>query len=510
METAPHCAYNLTRNIALSERLVVVPDAQTPAQLLPLVLKGPGRDPKAAVWLKRPENAAEMPRLFAFDVAYLDSQQRVLATVAVGPGTPFPSLAADVASMLFLADQALARTGTVLGDTIKICTESELLLLLQGASQSKPSQAPVEFSDIQPVQSRPHLTEPLGASLIYLPSAGSPQPSEIFLRPEPPRALEPSASIDAEAEAAQYNPFSSESAAEPAPIGLQPPPEPSIQPASQPIQLPRSLRAVIQRIDEQILREGKAQEQKDAYERVSEPEESLPVQPAAPKDPDQVPAAWAEPSAGSAIAQKPQAMPELTSPAYETAAPISSELPDSLSPVQDSRSHRSAAHFTPVEAQPPSPVPGSSEDEHTRFVPSKEKLPFAARVQRWLSGESISLSGNRRRGERISHPGLFAFYWTGGAPTPNEVLNISTSGLYLRSKDLWSADTLVRMTLERQNDNLEDMDSISVLTRVVRTDDGGVAHEFVMAEVLEKLRVRDFLPEHGTNRKELEKFLTLR
>jgi len=163
-----------------------------------------------------------------------------------------------------------------------------------------------------------------------------------------------------------------------------------------------------------------------------------------------------------------------------------------------------------VEAQPPALSSNSTEVEHTRFVHSKEKLPFATRVQRWLSGESISLSGNRRRGERISHPGLFAFYWTGGAPTPYEILNISTSGLYLRSKDLWSADTLVRMTLERQNDTLEDMDSISVLTRVVRTDEGGVAHEFVMTEVLEKLRVRDFLPEHGTSRKELEKFLTLR
>ena len=115
----------------------------------------------------------------------------------------------------------------------------------------------------------------------------------------------------------------------------------------------------------------------------------------------------------------------------------------------------------------------------------------------------------RRRGDRFSVPGLVAFYWTGGAPTPHEIVNISTSGLYLRSRELWSPDTLVRMTLERQDAEWERPDSISVLARVVRRDDGGVGHEFIMTEVLENLRVRDFLPEHGTNRKELEKFLSL-
>jgi hypothetical protein len=64
------------------------------------------------------------------------------------------------------------------------------------------------------------------------------------------------------------------------------------------------------------------------------------------------------------------------------------------------------------------------------------------------------------------------------------------------------------MTLERQDAELGEKKSISVLARVVRIDDGGIGHEFVTTEVLANLRARDFLPQQGTNRKALEKFLS--
>ena len=86
-------------------------------------------------------------------------------------------------------------------------------------------------------------------------------------------------------------------------------------------------------------------------------------------------------------------------------------------------------------------------------------------------------------------------------------MNISSTGLYLRSKELWSPNTLVRMTLERQDADYSEKKSISVLARVVRVDEGGIGHEFVTNEVLKNLRARDFLPQQGTNRKELERFL---
>ena len=161
----------------------------------------------------------------------------------------------------------------------------------------------------------------------------------------------------------------------------------------------------------------------------------------------------------------------------------------------------------PVEAsQPPAQGP-IRETARAIAAHAQEKISFPTRVQRWLAGESISLSGNRRRGERIALPGLVAFYFTGGAPKPHEIVNISTSGLYLRSKEQWYPNTLVRMTLERQDAEPDEKKSISVLARVVRIDKDGIGHEFVTTDVLKTLRARDFLPQQGTNRKELEKFL---
>jgi hypothetical protein len=64
------------------------------------------------------------------------------------------------------------------------------------------------------------------------------------------------------------------------------------------------------------------------------------------------------------------------------------------------------------------------------------------------------------------------------------------------------------MTLQRSHQEPgSGKESISVLARVVRIDDDGVGHEFVMTDTLRHMRIRDVLPEHGTNAKELERFL---
>lgn len=138
------------------------------------------------------------------------------------------------------------------------------------------------------------------------------------------------------------------------------------------------------------------------------------------------------------------------------------------------------------------------------------RLSLSERFQRWLEGEAPALDG-RRRASRTEMPGLVAFYWSGGAPRPHEIVNISRTGFYLRTREVWFPDTLVRMTLQRgQNSEYEEKQTISILARVVRIDDEGVGHEFVTSRALLSIRTRDvLLPEHGTNEKELERFLRL-
>ena len=137
-----------------------------------------------------------------------------------------------------------------------------------------------------------------------------------------------------------------------------------------------------------------------------------------------------------------------------------------------------------------------------------ERVSLAKRVGRWLWDEVPTIGGSRRRAERRVLPGLLAFYWSGGTPKPHEVVNISKTGFYMRTTELWSVETLVRMTLQRpRREGKQKLDSVAVLARVVRIDEGGVGHEFVTTEALRAARSLDVMPSQGTNSKELDRFL---
>jgi len=596
MDPASYCVYNATRNALLSERVISVSEPQTPAQLLALIMNGPGRDPHFCIRLSKVSILAEIPRLFAFDVAYLDSEQRILAVADVGPGTPFPPISDRVTTILFLSDQLLAQSNSEPGDTIRICTGAELAVLLRAAAHFNAIGSPAHRFESAVPQAVP---DPFDGSLIYLPSSGTPQIREVYVpRPQQSEPVDPFAQVaelsnsaaqvsgeftpsvldtsepleDAEpAQTLQHQPSLSEI---PEPVRFFQNPSNTTQPSeplpnqtkqsppSPPSQLPFNLRAVIELVDEQLRRE---QQQEEQASNLREPSwlaghTSLIEPPALtpePKDVSPTPrlplSASLEPEPGfntplftnespepapinattmanaSAIAEpEPQrsenpphiahvAIPERVSvPVQPPQAPQLKSPPvlqnaqtPALEPAAEPAPKAPASPKARKVAKVPTeqPIPAPPEPERTVPIPPKEKLPFSARVQRWLAGESISLNGNRRRGERMALPGLVAFYFTGGAPNPHEIVNISSSGLYLRSRELWSPNTLVRMTLEREDPALGDKKSISVLARVVRVDDGGIGHEFVTTEVLTRLNARDLLPSQGTNRKELDRFL---
>jgi hypothetical protein len=600
METATYCAYNITRNALLSEQAASVTNIQDPAQLLALVLNGPGRDPNSAVFLRGVTGPIDIPRLFAFDVAFLDDEQRIIEAASVGPGTPFPPLDRAVASILFLSDQCLAKSSTVPGDVIKICTEAEFAVLLRAASQTQPPdtfQQPKILPEVY-LDFRQSI-EPFDGSLIYLPTSGTPQSSEFFLPIAAPRVHAPEPSEEQIIELTPIELSASEAQIVDQPGPIEPPelpgnfgsdldeepevprvdtPEPvrflvlptireapgvkQVEPAPEaesphPPQLTGlspQLKAIIQKVDEQLRRERETPEEREPSEQIPQGESASAISnltsPADSIQTEQIPAGLqqelptppqaenAEPIFSASIENTQNLNDEIhAAPPDElkaaeplpprpisksrTKAPRARKVSRKAHPASTIRkSDPRPAELHPIERQPmpPQPTPAQENpppvkrsDDTTRAIPtrSERKLSFAIRVQRWLAGESISLTGNRRRGERINVPGLVAFYWTGGAPTPHEIVNISKSGLYLRSKELWSPDTLVRMTLERPGAVEGEQKSISVLVRVVRSDDGGVAHEFVTTEVLDHLRARDIVPEQGTNRKKLEKFLEL-
>ena len=146
-------------------------------------------------------------------------------------------------------------------------------------------------------------------------------------------------------------------------------------------------------------------------------------------------------------------------------------------------------------------------------VAAQEQLSLTARFARWVeaggpTAHIVDLDPtNRRRAPRRQQPGLVAYYWSGGPPQPQEIANISQSGFYLFTKDRWIPETMLRMTIQRQNiEEGNPRHAIVVLAKVIRADADGVGYEFVLPETLNR-KTRDVLPDKVTDRRALEHFL---
>jgi len=104
----------------------------------------------------------------------------------------------------------------------------------------------------------------------------------------------------------------------------------------------------------------------------------------------------------------------------------------------------------------------------------EQTSPWKARLQRWFSRD-------RRRARRYARPELVAFCWTGAAPAPRRVDNISDTGMFLLTDERWLPGTLIAMTLQKANSNGDDPeDAIAIQTRVVRWGPDGEGLDFIL------------------------------
>jgi len=133
--------------------------------------------------------------------------------------------------------------------------------------------------------------------------------------------------------------------------------------------------------------------------------------------------------------------------------------------------------------------------------PNSEKGRFGSPknwLRRWWSTEL-------RQAPRQFAPALEAFYWNGLPPSPHDIRDISSKGLYLVTDDRWYPGTLVLMTLQEKDGPVEGTEhAISVRVRAVRCGEDGVGLQFVVAN---DDKLQDRLQVNETGRKELEDFL---
>ena len=103
-------------------------------------------------------------------------------------------------------------------------------------------------------------------------------------------------------------------------------------------------------------------------------------------------------------------------------------------------------------------------------------------MKNWL--KFLSTPENRTAPRKLAST-VFAYYWDGDSatPTPHAIRDISSAGMYLLTEQRWYRGTMMKMTLLIADRMDEDMDnSVSVLSRVIRSGQDGVGFKFVFLE----------------------------
>ncbi len=175
------------------------------------------------------------------------------------------------------------------------------------------------------------------------------------------------------------------------------------------------------------------------------------------------------------------------------------------------------ASFPPTRRSFPQPssVNGSTEQESKPKVSTQQPnangkakeqpLSLGMRFKRWLNPVAPT-SSDRRKAYRRYVPGMVAHYYTGGAPKPHDVADISMTGIYLLTDDRWMPETMIQMTLQKPCAKGERKQSIAVLAKIVRRGSDGVAAQFVMPESLDP-HSHDVQPAQATDRFSLARFI---
>lgn len=197
------------------------------------------------------------------------------------------------------------------------------------------------------------------------------------------------------------------------------------------------------------------------------------------------------------VAPKP-AEPVLTAAAKQA---VDKKEPALTAPVSGSLIHPSPGIGRAEQAKPKI----STQPAETNGKAKEQPLSLGMRFKRWLNPVAPTNS-DRRKAYRRYVPGMVAHYYTGGAPKPHDVADISMTGIYLLTDDRWMAETMIQMTLQKPCAKGERKQSITVLAKIVRRGSDGVAAQFVTPETLDR-NSHDVQPTQTTDRFALARFI---
>jgi PilZ domain len=138
MDSTTHCAYNLTRDTALSLNVTVANPSREHLKIIETLVDGLGAGSDSALWLNPLSGPPKVPRLFACEVVYLDRDLRVIQGTDQASAVDFPPWNERVESALFLRARTMASTRTQPGDQLTVCDAEALEANRQSFSPPDP------------------------------------------------------------------------------------------------------------------------------------------------------------------------------------------------------------------------------------------------------------------------------------------------------------------------------------------------------------------------------------
>jgi hypothetical protein len=517
MDSKKFSVYNKTRDDVLCPGIVIVDAVLEPLKVLKVLIEGLPVRAEDGLWLTHFKGIPVARTLSPFDLVYLDNEYRVVHSIEVSSDSDFAPFKALPESALVLPAGSLSGSGTRTGDYLVIrVTEPTVNLAANQAprvpvptSSTVITQATRSLRDLTPhtrftsasfpapPAPPPHApNSPLDQFFSTHPSSNSaPGPanrsSQTTINAAPGKPVPvPASSMHQNLGAAPARDHASGEprAAAPGAAAVNRVPQPAVEATPN---RPAAFSAAL--ISERV-RAALAKEK-----AVSEPRAIVPSPtPVArfPQPPKARRRTTASALANTAIRdsknapdpfERPLNRPAAVAPARLAAMPqVPPNPPPAVSPAMPPR-----PAFPPA-SNAPKPAPFANPQYFTSELESQSEEPPTRTVRflRWLFPELTIRTApkprDRRRASRLPLPGLVAYFFTGGAPTPHKIGDISVTGFYLQTEERWMPGTIIRMTLQRLGaKGQETGENITVHSRVVRWGADGGGFEFVLSGFLE-------------------------
>jgi hypothetical protein len=465
MESQKYIAHNNTRNSLLSSSVTPVNASLEPLKVLKVLIEGLPENAKAGLWLTNFKGVPVSRTLSPFDLIYLDKDFRVVHSIELSRDGEFAPFKGQPSSALVLPPQSISLSQTATGDQLEIRVAEQPVKEPAGiAKPLTPSDVPINPVRVQPIA--PVLAEPPANARFY--SATSTKPITVT-EPTVPAA-----------------PVAAGSAAKPNISAAPNSTDPTLDvKRTAPVEQPRVRPTPGSNTRSKIPQASPSSA--EARSPIPFPgafgTQDSPVSLERPKPTPVKITINSAPVAQSPPASTEQPNESIQIPPSSVQATLLAAAPVDVSPSGDLA--------TSIPAEPPALHPEATPNygELDEYTPKpKEVMSWKVQFLRWLFPDLVIREApkprDRRRADRQPVPGLVAYYFTGGAPEPHKIGNISVTGFYMHTEERWMPGTVVRMTLQRAGSKGTDpADTITVHSKIVRWGEDGEGFEFILTDL---------------------------